>query len=441
MPWINQHTERNMENEPDYKIFTPSGCLSPEGMAFYVQGNLSAKDAELVSDHLEHCEMCALAVEGYRLSVPGEFSEDLEMLEASFNHEEEVTPEMVNEVMPSVSSDFEGPRFPRLSQKEICEFSDNILRGSQTGGKEPQSNPTEVQRKGGFFSRHKPVMLAASVLLIIAVTGGWFFFEIYKTGKQHEFASAIEKEDITTGTVLPAEPADSAEAVPASASPVTKKDEQHPFVGIPKPKQTNAIEIVSDDAEIDAEIPTAKEEDIAARRMPPLDVKKLQEPSIRKSEGYAVAEPLPVQETETIYIEGVQLSENKRMKGNKAAEVDMEAEVAEAEVFMVVEEAPVFPGGEEARTRFLQENIRYPQLARESNIQGTVYVTFVVERNGAINDVRVLRGIGGGCDEEAVRVIRAMPKWMPGKQRGKPVRVQFNMPVKFILTGNLIPEK
>ena len=128
------------------------------------------------------------------------------------------------------------------------------------------------------------------------------------------------------------------------------------------------------------------------------------------------------------------------MKGNKAAEVDMEAEVAEAEVFMVVEEAPVFPGGEEARIRFLQQNIRYPQLARESSIQGTVYVTFVVERNGAINDVRVLRGIGGGCDEEAVRVIRAMPKWMPGKQRGKPVRVQFNMAVKFILNGNLIPE-
>ncbi|MCO5262398.1 MAG: TonB family protein [Lentimicrobium sp.] len=425
-----------MENEPDYKIFTPSGCLSPEGMAFYVQGNLSAKDAALVSDHLKHCEMCALAVEGYRLSVPGEFNEDLELLEASFNHEEEVTSEMVNEIMPSVSSDFEGPRFPRLSRKEIREFSDTILRGSQTGGIEPQSIPTKVQRKAGFFSRHKPVLLAASVILLIAVTGGWLFFEIYKTGKQREFASAIEKEETKAGTVLPAEPADSAEAEPAPASPVAIKDEQHPSVGIPKPEQTTAIEIVSDDAEIDAEIPTAAEEDIAARRMPPLDVKTLQEPSIQKSEGYAVAESLPVQKAETIYIEGVQLSENKRMKGEAVAE----EEVAEAEIFMVVEEAPVFPGGEEARIRFLQENIRYPQLARESSIQGTVYVTFVVELNGAINDVRVLRGIGGGCDEEAVRVIKAMPKWIPGKQRGKPVRVQFNMPVKFILTGNLVPE-
>ncbi|HAH59299.1 MAG TPA: energy transducer TonB [Bacteroidales bacterium] len=112
-----------------------------------------------------------------------------------------------------------------------------------------------------------------------------------------------------------------------------------------------------------------------------------------------------------------------------------EEEVAEAEIFTVVEDQPSFPGGDEARIRFLQENIKYPQMARESGIQGTVYVTFVVEKNGAVTDVRVLRGIGGGCDEEAVRVIKAMPRWNPGKQRGKPVRVQFNMPIKFTLAG------
>jgi protein TonB len=112
-----------------------------------------------------------------------------------------------------------------------------------------------------------------------------------------------------------------------------------------------------------------------------------------------------------------------------------EEEVGEAEIFMVVEESPSFPGGDEARIRFLTENIKYPQIARESSIQGTVYVTFVVEKNGNVTDVRVLRGIGGGCDEEAIRVIKAMPKWSPGKQRGKPVRVQFNMPIKFTLAG------
>lgn len=72
-------------------------------------------------------------------------------------------------------------------------------------------------------------------------------------------------------------------------------------------------------------------------------------------------------------------------------------------------------------------------MARESGIQGIVYITFVVERDGSITDVRILRPIGGGCDEEAIRVIKAMPKWTPGKQRGRPVRVQFNMPIRFTL--------
>lgn len=112
-----------------------------------------------------------------------------------------------------------------------------------------------------------------------------------------------------------------------------------------------------------------------------------------------------------------------------------EAEVQEQEIFQVVENAPAFPGGDAARMKFLQDNIRYPAMARESGIQGTVYVTFVVERSGAVTDVKILRGIGGGCDEEAVRVVKNMPKWEPGKQRGKPVRVQFNMPIKFTLSG------
>lgn len=105
----------------------------------------------------------------------------------------------------------------------------------------------------------------------------------------------------------------------------------------------------------------------------------------------------------------------------------------QAEIFTVVEEQPGYPGGEEARISFLQQNIKYPEEAKELGIQGRVFVTFVVEVDGSITDVRVLRGIGGGCDEEAVRVVRAMPKWVPGKQRGVPVRVQFNLPIKFTL--------
>ena len=103
------------------------------------------------------------------------------------------------------------------------------------------------------------------------------------------------------------------------------------------------------------------------------------------------------------------------------------------EIFMVVEESPKYIGGDEARIKFLQNNIQYPEKAREVGISGTIIVTFVVEKDGSLTDIRILRGIGGGCDEEAVRVIKLMPNWNPGKQRGKAVRVQFNMPVKFTL--------
>lgn len=105
----------------------------------------------------------------------------------------------------------------------------------------------------------------------------------------------------------------------------------------------------------------------------------------------------------------------------------------QAEIFTVVEEQPGYPGGEEARIAYLQQNIKYPEEAKELGIQGKVFVTFVVEVDGSITDVRVLRGIGGGCDEEAIRVVKSMPKWVPGKQRGVPVRVQFNLPIKFTL--------
>ncbi len=114
--------------------------------------------------------------------------------------------------------------------------------------------------------------------------------------------------------------------------------------------------------------------------------------------------------------------------------IQVEEEVVEeAPIFTVVESMPEFPGGMQELYTFLGNNIKYPVMAKESGIQGKVYVTFVVEVDGSITDVRVLRGIGGGCDEEAIRVVQSMPKWTPGKQRGKPVRVQYNLPVRFTL--------
>lgn len=172
---------------------------------------------------------------------------------------------------------------------------------------------------------------------------------------------------------------------PEEIIPITQQEVKPPPP--PPPKQVTVINIVKDDVEVEDEIE--------------IDVEADQET--------VVQDFVPI--------------------------VEEEEEVEEMEIFTVVESMPSFPGGESARIEFLRENIKYPQMARESGIQGTVYVTFVVEPDGSVTDVRVLRGIGGGCDEEAVRVIKEMPKWNPGMQRGKPVRVQFNMPIKFTLQG------
>lgn len=98
-------------------------------------------------------------------------------------------------------------------------------------------------------------------------------------------------------------------------------------------------------------------------------------------------------------------------------------------IFTVVQDDPEFPGGMEALYKYLEENIRYPDGAGCE--RGFVYVQFVVERDGTITDIHVLKDRCGGCAEEALRVVNSMPKWIPGKQRGKPVRVRFNLPVKF----------
>jgi TonB family protein len=101
--------------------------------------------------------------------------------------------------------------------------------------------------------------------------------------------------------------------------------------------------------------------------------------------------------------------------------------------YTFVEQMPEYPGGEQKMAEFLGKNIVYPQIAKESGIQGTVYISFVVTKEGKVKGAKVIRGIGGGCDQEALRVVKSMPDWEPGKQDGKAVPVQFNLPVKFTL--------
>jgi TonB family protein len=119
-------------------------------------------------------------------------------------------------------------------------------------------------------------------------------------------------------------------------------------------------------------------------------------------------------------------TQEKAMKSSQASS-------SGEQVYNSVEKMPTFPGGDEARIDFMMKNLKYPEQAKKNGVQGKVFVTFIVETDGSLTNVKVMRGIGGGCDEEAVRVIKLMPKWTPGLEKGKPVKVQFVLPIKFAL--------
>ncbi len=174
---------------------------------------------------------------------------------------------------------------------------------------------------------------------------------------------------------------------------------------------------------------------------PPPEVAQIKflPPEPKKDEEVLVEEPPPPAEK----IEKAVIS-NKTVEGADVVEAFIppppeEVKIVaiekpkEEEIFTAVEQNPEFPGGISEMYKFLGNNIKYPASAQRANVAGRVFVKFVVEKDGSIGNVEVLKGIGFGCDEEAIRVIKSMPKWNPGRQNGKNVRVFYNMPVVYKL--------
>lgn len=172
------------------------------------------------------------------------------------------------------------------------------------------------------------------------------------------------------------------ETIPDDLVPVTIQEKPQP---IEKPKVVNMITVVDNNEEIESEID--------------IDVN--------------VEEDEPIEPTIPIDI--------------------IEEEIVEEVPFIIVENMPTFPGGEKKMMEYVAKNVKYPQLAKEVGTQGRVFVSFVVEKDGSITNVTILRGIGSGCDEEAMRVVKSMPKWNPGLQCGRAVRVSCNLPINFKL--------
>jgi periplasmic protein TonB len=150
--------------------------------------------------------------------------------------------------------------------------------------------------------------------------------------------------------------------------------------------------------------------------------------------------PAPkVSEVLTIVEDDVEIEEEYEVE-DVEADMETEIEIVEVEeeeeeepIFFIVEEMPEFPGGELALRKFIAQNVKYPAIARENDIQGKVYVRFCVTSKGTVEKVSVARGVDPLLDEEAVRVVKQLPKWKPGRQRGKPVNVWYTVPINFQL--------
>ena len=168
--------------------------------------------------------------------------------------------------------------------------------------------------------------------------------------------------------------------------PVTTQDAIKPPPPPPPPKMAEVLNIVTDDTDISDELEV-------------LDTEATEETEIEFREVVA----------------------------------EEEAEEVSDEVFVIVEQMPVFPGGDAQLRKYLAESVKYPVIAAENGIQGRVFVSFVVNQKGEVTNVKVARPFDPNLDKEAVRVVQSMPKWAPGMQRGKPVKVSYTVPINFVL--------
>ncbi len=183
-----------------------------------------------------------------------------------------------------------------------------------------------------------------------------------------------------------------------------------------------------------------KQEVVPVDAPPPLKSTMKFTPPVIKPDEQVVDEYIPTQEELKTVDPGTKTQQGDPT-GVDYSLIDVEEEEApveevkeeKPEVFTFVEEMPSFPGGNEAFLSYVASNIQYPEIAKRAGVEGKIFVSFIVGKDGGVSNVEVVKGIGAGCDEEAVRVIRSMPKWNPGKQNGRPVLVKVSVPIIFRL--------
>ncbi len=190
-----------------------------------------------------------------------------------------------------------------------------------------------------------------------------------------------------------------------------------------KPKQSNSLGSIQAQEVEEEIIPITRQEEV--KPPPPPPPPKVVEVLNIVDDDVEIEDELEIEDTEA--------DDETLIDVAPIIETAEEEEEDEAQVFYIVEDMPEFPGGELALRKFIGNSIKYPVIAQENGIQGKVYVTFVVDKTGGVTGATIARGVDPSLDKEALRVVNNLPKWKPGKQRGKPVRVSYTVPINFVL--------
>jgi len=419
------------------RLFTPSGCLKFEALRKYNSLELSEREKELADVHLKSCEMCTDALEGL-----------------------------------SLVSDQD-----KLSSL-ITEINENLNKALVT---------EKIIHKPKAIKIHNRVFYYAAAASILILFGIFSYFRFYWQKPETELSVLSEQtidenvqppptiydNDNSKLTIKPEEEPTIVTTVAEkqkSPQPVKKekliKDKPKNVEKEPKGSLEKKVEKESllTETERHESFHEQTEDEILIDSS--VDLASVGQPVEYFIRGVVVSGERVIDDELSEYSVNHQAvsQNNSRAMGAKSSKSDKKSkerslkasgqkdsqegfsediisEISEPEqetteknaIFTVIEQMPEFPGGEEAMIKYLSENLIYPDSAKVMGIQGTVYISFIIKESGEISNAKINRGIGGGCDKEALRVIESMPDWLPGLQRGKPVRVLINMPVVFRL--------
>lgn len=391
----------NNNSKKSLVLFTLSGCLTTEALMQFVSGKLKASDLIKAQKHISECPLCADASDGLRMWLKENSLQNSSVPELTGNQDNEASVVPALESMPRSQPDYSNPN---LFYNRTALLNENIRKRIYTRS---FSEPDDAKRL-----TNKPyVWLAVAAVIILFISIGYV---VWIQNQKVQILQAQKEFKTREAALIVQNPENLAYPPPNSKVILNVKYNDEKGTHIPP-----VVSIVNEDIAqtSDKVISNEKKAGRTADETEYTETKRGVESDVFREESGTY--------------KGQSSKRTYTAKHSGGAMTKAESEEETSSVFISVQRMPSFPGGDIARKKYLAKNLRYPIQAVDDGIQGTVYVNFVVKTNGSLTDIKILRGIGGGCDEEALRVVKKMPAWNPGYQNGRNVPVRYTLKVDF----------